>query len=99
MSLAGLIIEHGPYEPYALVPNQVMRFVESEQLNHVRDELIELRRLRTAAEAREQCTVEAYGTELALTCNRCGWTSWPREPIHLADLVRRADEHTEGCRQ
>lgn len=41
MSLADRIIEHGPYEPYALVPNQVMRYIESDQLNELREELID----------------------------------------------------------
>jgi hypothetical protein len=41
--------------------------------------------------------VEAYGNELALTCRRCDWTSWPDEPITLAELVQRAGEHTEVC--
>lgn len=45
MNLADLIIKHGPYEPYALVPNEVMRFIESDQLNELRDELIAQRRL------------------------------------------------------
>lgn len=40
MSLADLIIEHGPYESYAVVPNEVMRFIESDQLNTLRAELI-----------------------------------------------------------
>ena len=42
--------------------------------------------------------VEAYGNELALTCGRCGWTAWPEEPIALAELVQRAEEHGEVCR-
>lgn len=43
--LGDLIVMHGPYEAYALVPNAVMRFIESDQLNDLRDELILLRRI------------------------------------------------------
>jgi hypothetical protein len=37
-------------------------------------------------------------TSVEITCDRCSWyfepeTSWPA----LADLVQRADEHTEAC--
>lgn len=34
-----------------------------------------------------------------LSCTRCeAWTVWLTEPLSLAELVQRADEHTEVCR-
>lgn len=46
-NLGDLIVMHGPYEPYALVPQPVMRFIESDQLNALRTELIQLRDFQT----------------------------------------------------
>jgi hypothetical protein len=46
--LGDLIVTHGPYEPYELVPPSVMRFIESDQLNALRAELIQLREFQTA---------------------------------------------------
>lgn len=37
--------------------------------------------------------------DLSLQCGRCGrWTVHIAEPITLADLIDRADEHAEVCR-
>jgi hypothetical protein len=33
-----------------------------------------------------------------LACDRCGWNIWLDDPLSLAELVQRADEHTEVCR-
>lgn len=39
----------------------------------------------------------ADGTFVTLLC-RCGWSVDMADPIDLAELNRRADEHAEGCR-
>lgn len=33
-----------------------------------------------------------------LLCDRCEWHAEIEEPLTLAELVRRAGEHTEVCR-
>lgn len=57
--LAGLIVEHGPYEPYAVVPMEVQRFIESEQLNALRDDLLELADLRVLFQMQHDRMAEA----------------------------------------
>jgi hypothetical protein len=47
-TLGDLVVMHGPYEPYAIVPNQVMRFIESDHLNALRAELVALRDIATS---------------------------------------------------
>lgn len=42
-----------------------------------------------------------YGTDqILITCERCGWDAELDTAEHptLAELVQRADEHTEVCR-
>lgn len=98
MSLADQIIEHGPYDGtvHPRYGAQTYSFTGTD-LNELRDELVAARALKELlADGRWQ--IEAYGNELALTCGRCGWTAWPTEPADLAELVRRAGEHTEVCR-
>jgi hypothetical protein len=34
---------------------------------------------------------------LTLFCKRCKWTAVLESPMPLAELVQRADEHTEVC--
>lgn len=36
--------------------------------------------------------------EMWLSCERCNWGADIEGPITLAELNRRADEHTEVCR-
>lgn len=48
--LGDLIVMHGPYEAYELIPNPVTRYLESTELNALRDELIELRGIQTDRE-------------------------------------------------
>ena len=36
--------------------------------------------------------------QLLLSCERCGVITVSDEPLTLAELVQRADEHTEVCR-
>lgn len=57
--LADLIVEHGPYRPYAIVPMEVQRFIEAEQLNALRNDLIELADLRRLFEMQWERMTEA----------------------------------------
>jgi hypothetical protein len=36
--------------------------------------------------------------QLWITCDWCGWVAVYDEPHALAELVQRAEEHTEVCR-
>lgn len=38
------------------------------------------------------------GVVVILRCTRCAWEFETLEPITLAELVQRAEEHTEVCR-
>lgn len=49
--LGDLIVMHGAYAVGQVVPNPVMRFLESTELNALRDELIALRGLATGGDA------------------------------------------------
>jgi hypothetical protein len=49
--LGDLIVMHGPYEPYEVIPNPVTRYLESDELNALRTELIKLREIQTDREA------------------------------------------------
>lgn len=40
----------------------------------------------------------AEDAQLWLTCDRCGLVLVSDEPLTLAELNQRADEHTEECR-
>lgn len=107
MSLADQIIEHGPYEAYALVPNEVMRWIESGQLNELRDELIAARALKEMlASGRFELSVSAYcdgdGAYVNLHHGNCDIAEYEAEgggpTLDLAELVQRAGEHAEVCR-
>lgn len=99
MTLADQIIEHGPWTRNDVIPGH-LRIMMSTDLNALRDELIELRRLRAAAEARERYEVSLnlwMDQGPSLDCRTCG-AEWPlSDDDTLTDLVQRADEHTEGC--
>lgn len=44
-------------------------------------------------------SLSAAPSDISLRCLRCGrWTSHIERPLTLAELVQRADEHTEVCR-
>lgn len=84
--LGDLIVMHGPYESYALVPQPVMRFIESDQLNALRAELIQLRNFQTAVmDVVEQLP---YATPSA-----AGHTS----PVDRRREARAADPHAHAC--
>lgn len=98
MSLADQIIKHEPWDAAGFA------YVHSTgaELNALRDELLELQRLRTAAEARERVTVEADCNVndmplLRTVCDRCGIESEHDGQLRLAELLRRADQHGEEC--
>lgn len=88
MTLADQIIDSGPY--------MLDVGFTAEQANQLRDELLELRRLRTAAADLGECARRLDPAELhtTLRAEGCGWCGGN----HLAELVRRADEHREDCR-
>lgn len=101
MSLADQIIEHGPVESHDEVPHW-FEALTAAGINALRDELLELRRLRAAAEARSRfvADINFWDDEAVLRCGVCGHRIAigidPDQP--LAELVRRTDEHTEECR-
>ena len=97
MSLADQIIEHQPWGCGLLGSIQAT----GDELNELRAELLELRRLRATAEARRSIEIDPYcdgDPWMSLECNRCGAGFDDLQAVTLAELVRRADEHTEGCR-
>ncbi|GEM_PF-3842940 len=46
----------------------------------------------------EPVVVRTGAANLWLSCDRCRWYADVSNPITLADLNQRADEHTEVCR-
>lgn len=100
MTLADLIIEHGPFTPgdviLASFASQLLRVGD---LNELRDELIAARK---AAERREKIFVDIdfWNDEAHLGCLACGtrFCIGIDADETLGDLDRRADEHTEECR-
>lgn len=100
MSLADQIIDHEPWQPDELAEFHCT----GAEANALRDELLELRQLRQAAEARRRFSVDTLiGGEdepdsVALYCTNCRWDVYPDAPVPLAELVRRAAEHGEECR-
>lgn len=46
----------------------------------------------------EPIVVRTGAANVWLTCDHCRWIAVYSEPLTLADLNRRADEHTEVCR-
>lgn len=137
MKLTDLIIERGPFVagdamPFPTAPNG-HPIVTATEINELRDELIELRRLLAAGAAQvsaslatetaqtgtaggngwaetqngaERFTVEAispygpYGgvADISLRHDCVTWAVHIDRPITLAELNRRAAEHTEVCR-
>jgi len=106
VDLEDQIINGGPYaagdmiRTWMLPPN-----LTAAALNVLRDELIELRRLKAVAEERQRFrvgSVALFGgnSVIQLSCNRCDWIVEidGDEPFALAELNRRADEHAEVCR-
>lgn len=105
MTLADQIIEYGPIaQDYLIGPGFAgpLRWLCAADVNALRDELLELRRLRAAAEARERFYVEGGGQHseglgiwLTHDCGRI-----LHEPFRsdLAELCQRADEHGKECR-
>lgn len=103
MTLADQIIEHGRWND----AGRIMCTVEMAELNALRDELIERRKFRAAAEAREryEVSVSAFrdgeGAYVAMRHGDCDVAEYEDDAggpvIALAELVRRGDEHTEEC--
>jgi hypothetical protein len=46
----------------------------------------------------EPALLEHYTDGLILLCRRCEWKFETADVLTLAELVQRADEHTEVCR-
>lgn len=100
MSLADQIIDGGPYRGGDSLPIEV-QVANDDELNALRDELLELRRLRAAAEARERIEIDPYYDGepwMSLECKQCDQGFDDLQTVTLTDLVRRADEHGETCR-
>lgn len=96
MSIADELIELGPFRPGQAT------VLTAAELNALREELLEGRRLKAA---RDRFTVFGWtyeGPDLSIAC-ACGWESAFDKPdagsayAALAELVRRADEHGEAC--
>jgi hypothetical protein len=90
-SLADQIIEHGPYQPGDRSP--FASGVDFYELRALRRELIRGRRLRAAAEA---FFGHVPGTESDFW-DDTDFANFEALETVVAGLVRRADEHTEGC--
>jgi hypothetical protein len=99
VSLAEQIIDGGPYVAGDVMPGW-MHQPTAVGWNELREELLELRRLRARAEARERFDIDLFGAGVAgwLHCDRCSWQIQLGNTTGLAELNRRADEHTEVCR-
>lgn len=105
MTLAEQIIDSGPYIPGDASPFDRWPPLRSSDFNQLRDELLELRQLKAAAGQRERFKVDALrGDEdepdtVALFHDRpaCLWEAYPDAHVTLAELVRRADQHTQDC--
>lgn len=101
MDLADQIIDAGPYETRLdAVRGGMLVGQSAAELNVLRDQLIELRRLKAAAEAQQRFLLDVnfwddHAKVLCLTCR----TTWGiGDGDTLAELNQRADEHTEVCR-
>jgi len=42
--------------------------------------------------------MNADGSWIEISCDKCRWYAEIEDPLTLAELVQRADEHTEVCR-
>ena len=98
MDLEDQIIDAGPY-----VAGQTLPFhpiIAAAELNALRDQLIELRQLKAAAEARERFDVyiNFWDDRATLDHRTCGAELQLDDGDTLAELNRRAGEHTEVCR-
>jgi hypothetical protein len=99
VSLADQIINHGPYVAYQVVPNAVMRWIESDQLNALRDELLELRQLRTLlVELTDTDPCEHFDHHGQCQTHFTGTIDGRCAQAVAQELVRRATQHAEGCR-
>jgi len=97
VSLAEQIINHQPWQADALCGFSST----GEEMNELREALVELRRLRAAAEELKRFQVdvvhsppELYAT---LECGSCTYIAELEAPADLDELVQRAGEHTEVC--
>lgn len=98
--LGDTIIEVGPFAPGEEMGGLGMALHRSADLNELRDELIELRRLKAAAEAHGHFMVfvNFWNDTATLDHVPCGTELQLGDGDTLADLNQRADEHTEVCR-
>ena len=94
MILADQIINLGPWDEGAPAPSLLP---SAAALNQLRNELLELRQLRAAAQQLGRYRVEATTTWLTHDCDHNAGDILDG-PVTLAELVRRADEHGKDCR-
>jgi hypothetical protein len=91
VSIADRIVEAGPFSPgQVLEPELVREIFKTGELNALHAELVELRQLRAAAAKADYDQCGCLGGILS------EWSVSSQE--ELAELVQRADEHTEACR-
>lgn len=100
MTLADQIIDSGPYRGGDSLPIEVQTAGE-DQLNQLRDDLLELRRLRAAVARLSRYEVDLNRwtdpVELSLSHDCPRWYASLADSVTLAELVRRADQHTQDC--
>lgn len=98
MDLADRIIEHGTFVAGGTIPTWLQPPMAAD-FNTLRNELIAARQAR---ENRQRFEVygdmNADGSWLTISCDRCTWYADVEDPLTLAELNQRADEHTEVCR-
>jgi hypothetical protein len=98
-SLADQIIEHGPWQPGEVQRGfRHLPLTDETQLNALRDELIEGRRLRKAAVEALDRVVRDLRANYRTGDKSIEYINGFEDAAEtLAELVRRADEHTEEC--
>jgi hypothetical protein len=98
VSIADRVIDAGPYAAGQTLPVELVRDVfKTAELNELRAELVAGRALKELLGRYEITGVGYDFHEVELWC-RCGWNVEVNANTGLAELVQRADEHTEVCR-
>lgn len=92
MNLADQIIHGGPVDL-----DEIARLITAADLTALRDELIAGRKLTALLGELKVTALYTYGPTLSLRHTCPHWAVHIDQAMTLAELVRRADEHTEGC--
>lgn len=95
-TLADELIEHGPFEPgHVVLSGFASRLLNVADLNALRDELLELRKLRSAAEAARTFIDNVPGSESDFW-DPIDFDNFEALEAAIAQMPPRAGEHTEG---